>query len=449
MAQRTNHINTGVSDASKKKKPDADKSPGPGRPSKRPITEIEVKAALQVMGITIRLNKISGDIEFSGVDEKYSRENLSSVVPLLILDKFKLSSLFQRPNINDLQAYMSMIADENRYSPVEEMLRTTKADKEDRVKILCEILGIQDNPKSMLYVKKWLHQCVALALNDDKQPYSADGCLTLQGDQGIGKTSFFRSIAVNPEWFNEGVTLDLANKDTTIPAVSRWITELGELDSTLRREQTALKAFLTQQEDNHRKPYARAWVRRPRRTSFCATVNDETFLRDPTGSRRFWVVHVDHIDLEKLRGLQPVWFMKMWRQVYLEIYKPNPQGFRLTSEERENLQTDNMALYTVTSREYENALDQMNFSAPLEKWEMLTVKEIKARYFLSWLSISQLGRLLSQASQMDRRIKHSRAQNKSRYLVPPPKVGGSMVYTPIISSTSEQAADKPNDADAG
>jgi len=414
-----------------RQKPAAENKPGKvGRPAKSPITVEVIEGILRAMGVEVRLNVISGEIEYIDFDKKYSRENLPATVPLLILDRIKiLSNIYQKPNVSEICAYIEMVADINRYNPVKDMLeKTTKIDKTDRIQVLYEILGITKNTTAQIYVRKWLHQCVAMALNDESRPYAADGCLTLQGAQGCGKTSFFRALAIYPEWFNEGVSLDMGNKDTVIPAVSKWICELGELDGTLKREQTSLKAFLTQQIDNHRKPYGRAWIKRPRRTSFCATVNDEAFLRDTTGSRRFWVVHVDDIDLDRLRALRPNWFKKLWVQVYEDLYKADRQGFRLTSEEQTILQYDNLTQFTVINRDFDNVLETMDFSAPLARWRRLTTKEIKQQYFITWATASQIGRILTQAMQIDPRIEHTRPQNKSTYLVPPPKMGGAQDF---------------------
>ena len=140
-----------------------------------------------------------------------------------------------------------------------------------------------------------------MALNDEMSPYGADGVLVIRGPQGAGKTLFCSRIAMKAEWFAEGVSIDLDKKDTVIQATSVWIAEMGELDSTLKREQLALKAFVTACCDTYRQPYARVATTKPRRTSFCATVNPQEFLNDETGSRRWWVVEPTKIDCQKHR----------------------------------------------------------------------------------------------------------------------------------------------------
>ena len=92
------------------------------------------------------------------------------------------------------------------------------------------------------------------------------------------------------------------------------INPIDKLDSTLKREQSALKAFLTSKTDTYRQPYARVQTKKPRRTSFCATVNPQEFLNDETGSRRYWVVKPKQIDVERLKALSQRIFQESVRQ---------------------------------------------------------------------------------------------------------------------------------------
>ena len=335
---------------------------------KKLITSDDVRSALNALGITVRLNVITGYVDITGMPEQYSQSNAPNILPTILTDYFSKRNIrVSRQIIDDS---LVLIEDENRFNPVCDMLTETKWDGVDRIAVLAEILGLSnsnalsaeivsvvhekvesrkpDNNRtcqvdsySILYLKKWLHQCVAMALNDDVKPYGADGVLVLQAPQGMGKTFFFKTLSMKPDWFAEGVTLDLDNKDSVIQATGKWITELGELDSTLKREQSALKAFLTSSKDTYRQPYAKVAVNKPRHTSFCATVNPKEFLNDETGSRRYWVVQPESIEVEKLKKLDEAWLQQLWAQVYETLYLPNPQGFRLTDEERKRLEKHN------------------------------------------------------------------------------------------------------------
>lgn len=66
-------------------------------------------------------------------------------------------------------------------------------------------------------------------------------------------------------------------------------------------EVARVKAFLTSREDRYRPPFGRATVTVRRSGLIVATTNREDFLCDPSGNRRFWVVPVGRIDLDRLR----------------------------------------------------------------------------------------------------------------------------------------------------
>jgi len=131
----------------------------------------------------------------------------------------------------------------------------------------------------------------------------------LVGDQGIGKTRWLMSLA--PGFSAEGKHLQLNGhnaRDSMHQALQGGIVELGELDSTFKKsELSLLKAFLTQTTDEYRLPYAAKWQRRPRCTSFCASVNDFEFLNDPTGTRRFLPIAVTHCDTYHATDMQQFW----------------------------------------------------------------------------------------------------------------------------------------------
>lgn len=290
-------------------------------------------------GIKIQDNLITGKIEISGIPIQFSRAKALNTLPTYIVDFFKAKKISCNKAL--IEDFIEYAADLQRYNPVEKMLTSGTWDGESRFPSIYEILGVHEELSKIL-IRKWFHQTVAMALNDETQHWGADGVLVLQGQQGVGKTRFFSIISLESAWFVEGASINVDNKDSIIKATGRWITELGELDSTLKREQEALKAFITATSDTIRSPYQRADVTRPRRTSFCATVNPDQYLRDETGSRRFWTVPVKHIDLKRLEGISKDWIIQLWLESYQQFLK-GPQGFRLTKEENQKLLSTNSA----------------------------------------------------------------------------------------------------------
>lgn len=234
---------------------------------------------LNYLGIKIKFNIITKRIYIEGMPEKYAKSDLFEILPIYLKDIFRNNGV--KPTISTIEEYILLKISENHFNPFVDFLQSHKWDGKDRINEIYNILHIENSFYKIL-VKKWLYQTVCISFNTLENPFGIDGILTLQGKQGIGKTRFFSLLSIEPEWFADGVTIDVNNKDSLIKATSKLICELGEVDSTLRKEQSALKAFVTSPEDEIRPPYGRKSIRRARNTSFCATVNPQIFLKDST-----------------------------------------------------------------------------------------------------------------------------------------------------------------------
>jgi len=410
------------------------------------VTTKVVAAVLTVIGVNVSYNLATRKMEISGMPEIFSKTEAPNTLPVLICDY--LAEKGVKTSLTTVVQRLHTMEDLNRFNPIVEMLERTACDGVDRIGIIIDILGLSDNnPESIeiaerkaryrLYVTKWLHQCVAMALNDEDNPYSADGVLVLQGAQGIGKTLFFRKIAVESLWFGEGISVNMKKKDDLIKATGKWIAEIGELDDTLALKQSSLKSFLTFERDEIRSPWARVAVNKPRRTSFCGTVNPDRFLTDETGSRRFWVVKIKHIDLDALLKLDKDWMHQLWAQVYQELYLQNPQGFRLTKEEEAQLQKDNMEFLVPITGEME-ILEKLCWDIPVEEWSYITMSELVK--FVGGMNSGQAGKAVKRLQKRDPRIKEKKVHNNIRkYLLPLPMygedqtTGGFSVVKPFVS----------------
>jgi len=143
------------------------------------------------------------------------------------------------------------------------------------------------------FLRRWLIGAVAKAYRAEQ-----NRMLVLDGPQNVGKSHFAQWLC-SPltGLFVEG-PIDPDNKDHHVRLINSWIWEVAELGSTTRRaDQEALKHFLTVRQVTVRKPYGKHDMIKPALASFIGTVNNEAgILSDPTGHRRFMVVHLVDID---------------------------------------------------------------------------------------------------------------------------------------------------------
>lgn len=300
-------------------------------PTKDDFTPDVLSDYLEEKGVSVRFNDITKAVDIEGMENE-SPEHLQANISAILYSE--LQSQYRRCTVQTVTAYLDIIASRNRYNPVLDFLDSVKYDGGDYLSELYEILYIpEDDTLSRALIKKWLWQSISLLHNSPSEPFGADGVLVITGKQGIGKTSLFRKLALKPQFFKEGVALDFRDKDSYIRALSCWIAELGEIETTFRADIERLKAFITQNVDEYRKAYGRGDIRSVRRTSLCGTCNSEQFLIDHTGNRRFWSVAVNQIDLERLLKFNAV---QLWKQIQV-LSDGNLQGFRLTKEEQAQL----------------------------------------------------------------------------------------------------------------
>ena len=97
---------------------------------------------------------------------------------------------------------------------------------------------------------------------------------------------------IGGRWYSESITT-FEGKEAAEQIQGCWIIEVPELTGMTRSEVTAVKQFLSKQDDIYREPYGRRTIKFPRSCVFCGTTNDSEFLRDRTGNRRFWPVELN------------------------------------------------------------------------------------------------------------------------------------------------------------
>jgi hypothetical protein len=165
-------------------------------------------------------------------------------------------------------------------------------------------LGVaKDNTLYREYSLRWPIGLVARML----EPGSKNDCmLVLQGKQGAGKSTVF-DVWASAEDVQPGMFVDtriqLGDKDALLTLAKAWIYEDAELLAHGSAGAAARKAFLSSRVDNFRDPYARRVTEHRRHCVVVGSTNMQFFLKDVTGSRRYWCVPTaDKINLAWLRA---------------------------------------------------------------------------------------------------------------------------------------------------
>lgn len=102
------------------------------------------------------------------------------------------------------------------------------------------------------------------------------------------------------------------NEADELATASRgFIQEYAEFESIISSKKSGdFKGFISRSVDTYRKPYAETPKEYPRNFVIVGTTNEEEFLNDSTGNRRFWVipVAVEMIDTELLeKEVEGIW----------------------------------------------------------------------------------------------------------------------------------------------
>ncbi len=279
----------------------------PSKYAPLPTTIANIKFMFDTYGIKARYNVIKKKLMIRMLGKAGLTDNADNTAMTTIMSLATLNGMAAAP----VPAIVEVLGDRNPYNPVAVWILRKPWDGVDRMADMYATLTVREGfPEQLkrILVYKWLLSAVAAALKPDG--FKGRGVLVFQGPQGIGKTSWVISLVPIPKLRDLVVKvdhhLDANNKDSILGAITHWLVEIGELDSSFRKDFARLKGFLTSDTDKVRRPYARTESEYGRRTVFFATVNDENFLVDHTGNTRWWTIPLVAINFEHGIDMQQV-----------------------------------------------------------------------------------------------------------------------------------------------
>lgn len=289
-------------------------------------------------------------------------------------------------------------------------------DGQDRVKALANTLTVKRGfPLDLrdIIIQRWLVSAVGGILTTSDRFYSK-GVLVLQGPQSIGKTPWVAHL-VPPDldkYVLLGMHLDPSNRDSIKTAVSHWLVELGEVDSTMNRSDVAmLKAFISQRTDKLRLPYARTDSEFQRRTTFFASVNPRQFLRDESGNVRWWTVPVTAVNFQHGIDLQQLW-------AQAAVLFEAGESWWLSPDEEASLERCN-ADHIVKSSIHEMLSNVLDLDAPKAQWKRMNASAVLTQYLGIKVPNNPQSREAGQALRALLGEPTGKTAGTDRWLVPP------------------------------
>lgn len=318
-----------------------------GEPDKEIIEPLKTWKNLELLlnreGINIIFNEIAKEIEASGRIASAREELVEDVRHLAIINGLNI-------NIDETIRFMYKIGLKNKQNSFIEALKKHRNSDYSIIDDVYSCININSDlitdesamEDYRIYFKKWAINVVRQAHN--KGDYDSQGVLVLQGKQGTYKSTFFKQLFKNNDWFLGDRDFNPDNKDHIKINTKYICVEWGELDSTLKSDQAKLKQHITSPYDEYRQPYARLEVKNPRITTYCATVNQIDFLKDPTGSRRWWIIPVNECNREKMESIDLNLF---WGAVY-DLWVNDENSYYMTKEEQVRCENRNMRFNSKT-----------------------------------------------------------------------------------------------------
>lgn len=268
---------------------------------------------------------------------------------------------------------LDMVLTKHQRHPIRDYFKRLVWDGVPRLeRLICDYAGAEDNELTRAITR--IHFTAAVArIMEPGCKY--DYCLILAGPQGVGKSSLIRIMG--GEYYKDGLT-SMEGKEGSEQVVGSHLIEIGELDGMKRSEVTSVKQFISNQVDEFRPAYGTRKEKYPRQCVFFGTTNEQMFLKDETGNRRFPVITIN----PELRRHGDFWFDELQAnrdQLWAEAVECWRRGDRLyLPKNLESAMQDRQEDFTDDDSEMEGLLSSYLDTLLPSDWDTRNARSRKA-----------------------------------------------------------------------
>jgi predicted P-loop ATPase len=272
---------------------------GPGttaNPVGAPLkNEHNILVALRRLGVMLSYNRFADQMLVAGLEGFGPELDDHAVVSLRLTIDRQFGFLPNKDYFYDVLANAALA---NSFHPIFDYFDTLSWDRQPRLdKWLTTYGGAKDTP----YTNAAGRLMLLASVRRLRRPgCKFDEMLVLEGPQGTNKSSALKLLAVDDDWFLDDLPLGAASKDMIEQMTGKWIVEIADLHKKQKTDVNKIKAQLSRTEDRARLAYGRLAKSVRRSCVFFGTTNEDKYLEDPTGERRFWPIFTQRFDLEML-----------------------------------------------------------------------------------------------------------------------------------------------------
>lgn len=196
----------------------------------------------------------------------------------------RMHGIYNDAKLNDA---IEQVSSDNAFHPIKLYLESLTWDGVPRIDtFLVDYMGAEDNAYTREVFRKMLLAAVTRIYEPGRK---FDTALVFYSEQGVGKSTLIQRLSKG--WFNDSLT-NLSGKESYEAIQFAWLVELAELSALRKSDVEAVKNFISKREDTYRGAYARRVKTHKRQCVFFGSTNDDEFLKDATGNRRFFPVEV-------------------------------------------------------------------------------------------------------------------------------------------------------------